>query len=313
MLSEQDIQQLHQQLQPLSEDMQEPELAQKWRSFYQLELNSLPCAVKNRFGCIYVAGFRIAVQTYEPTQPKATLFILHGYFDHMGLYGNAIRWALAENFAVVCFDLPGHGLSTGQRAGIDSFAQYTEVFTTLLEHNYIQHLPKPWHIFAQSTGCSVVIDYLLARPFGDEFGTIMFLAPLVRPCSWMRSRLAFHMLKSVITSVKRVFSNNSHDAQFLSFLQRDPLQPLEIPTTWVGALNQWLEKVEAAPKGQRPVVLVQGGGDETVDWQHNVPLVAHWFNLQAQLFLPTAKHHLVNETAHYRNEIFGFLSRQLPR
>lgn len=313
MLNEQEIQQLRQQLQVLTAQVAEPALAAKWRSFYQLELNTLPCPVTNHFACIDAVGFRLAVQTYVPEQPVGTVFILHGYFDHMGLYGHAIRWALSENLAVVCMDLPGHGLSSGERAGIDSFQQYTDALVQLLANQYVQSLPQPWHVLAQSTGCSVIMDYLLANPFGDEFDKIMLLAPLIRPCAWGRSKTAFHMLRSVMTRIKRVFSNNSHDQQFLDFLKNDPLQPLEIPTTWVGALNQWLAKVENAQKGHRPVILVQGGGDTTVDWQHNIPFVAHWFDLEAQLFLPMAKHHLVNETVNYRDEIFGFLSQQLPR
>ena len=41
------------------------------------------------------------------------------FFDHSGILKNLIKLCLDLDYTVVCFDLPGHGLSSG-RASIDN-------------------------------------------------------------------------------------------------------------------------------------------------------------------------------------------------
>src|SRR5690606_16869711 len=67
---------------------------------------------QQHLGRISVDGFDVAVQVWRPSPPRGTLVLLHGYYDHMGLYRHLIRWALGQRLAVLAFDLPGHGLSS---------------------------------------------------------------------------------------------------------------------------------------------------------------------------------------------------------
>jgi alpha-beta hydrolase superfamily lysophospholipase len=75
------------------------------------------------------AGFRIFCQYFCVSRDacRGTVFVLHGYYDHGGLYGKLLRYLLHKGYGVVLFDLPGHGLSSGDRAAITSFTQYTDV------------------------------------------------------------------------------------------------------------------------------------------------------------------------------------------
>ena len=43
-----------------------------------------------------------------------------------------IEWALDQGFAVIACDLPGHGLSSGERASIKDFAEYQSTLQGLL-------------------------------------------------------------------------------------------------------------------------------------------------------------------------------------
>src|SRR5699024_4012803 len=92
--------------------------------------------------------------------------------------------------AVLAYDLPGHGLSSGPRAEIDDFRTYREVLEQCLAQAR-HHLPGPWHVIAQSTGGAIVMDYLLHHGFDDgnsPFRQIILLAPLVRPYKWSSAR-----------------------------------------------------------------------------------------------------------------------------
>ena len=67
---------------------------------------------------------RVTAQYFVPQQVEGVAFVLHGYFDHVGLFAHVIEPLLARDLAVVCFDQIGHGLSGGARHTIDSFDTY---------------------------------------------------------------------------------------------------------------------------------------------------------------------------------------------
>src|SRR5690606_6890453 len=113
--------------------------------------------VHHAMGFFMCEGRRIACQYFSPQNPLATVVVLHGYYDHMGLYGHLIRYCLGRRFAVVAVDLPGHGLSDGAPAVIDSFAEYTACLEQCLQLMTQAALPRPFHAVGQSTGGSVLL------------------------------------------------------------------------------------------------------------------------------------------------------------
>ena len=266
----------------------------------------------SRLGAIEVGGYRIALQAWWPQTPRATLVLLHGYYDHSALYRHVIEWALGMGFAVLTFDLPGHGLSSGTRASIGDFAEYQLVLQAVLAEAAALDMPQPWHLFGQSTGGAILIDYLLTDSPRPEVGETILLAPLVRPRAWAWSQLSYRLLKPFVSEIPRRFSNNSNDAEFIDFIQnRDPLQPRNLPTAWVGALSRWVPRIERAPASPRSPLIVQGEADMTVDWRHNLALLQEKFAEPRILRLPEARHHLANETPALRQRYFEFLSQHL--
>lgn len=284
---------------------------QTYRSFYGLDKLA---AQQVRLGFFDAAGYRIAVQVWWPQAPKATLVLLHGYYDHTALYRHVIEWALNEGFAVLAFDLPGHGLSSGARASIGAFAEYQVVLKAALAQAAQLDLPQPWHLFGQSTGGAIVIDYLLTGNPGAEIGQTILFSPLVRPRAWGWSKLSYRALKPFVRKISRRFTENSHDADFIDFLHHhDPLQPQCLPTAWVGALTRWVPYIEATVRSPRSPLIVQGEGDMTVDWQHNLAMLDAKFSAPKVLLLPEARHHMANEAQSYRDQYFAFLTKQLHK
>ena len=281
---------------------------QAYQAFYQL--NRL--GVQTRLGCFQAAGYQIAVQLWLPEQPRATLIVQHGYYDHMGLYRNVVEWGLDQGFVVIACDLPGHGLSSGERASIDDFAVYQHVVQGLFEQADALQLPKPWHLFGQSTGGAIVVDHLLNQGASSPAqGQTFLLSPLVRPRAWGWSQLSYYLLKPFVKGIARRFSDNSNDPAFRPFLEADPLQPRQLPTAWVGALARWIKRIEAAPRSPRRPLIVQGEEDMTVDWQHNLQVLRGKFDQPQVLMLPRGRHHLANELPEIREEYFKFLTDHL--
>jgi alpha-beta hydrolase superfamily lysophospholipase len=294
-------------LRPLAEAQPLSAQAQAYQRFYGLDL-----PVKRGLGRFAVDGFEVVGQVWWPEQPVATLFLLHGFYDHMGLYRHVIEWALQRQWVVIACDLPGHGLSSGERASIDDFAVYQAVLQGLFDEARSLDLPQPWHLCGQSTGGAIVIDHLLNQGTQSPAqGQVILLSPLVRPRAWGWSKLSYYMLRPFVKGIARRFSENSTDPDFLPFLQRDPLQPLRLPTAWVGALAQWIKRIELAPRSSRQPLIVQGQADMTVDWQHNLQVIRQKFQQPQVLMLPEARHHLANEAACIRQEYFAFLNQHL--
>ena len=297
-------------LPPLAAAEQEPAQSQHYRRFYGLNL-ARP-GVRTRLGSFSAGPYRLAAQAWLPERPVASLLLLHGYYDHMGLYGNLVDWALSLNFAVLGCDLPGHGLSSGKRASIDDFGEYQAVLHGLFGQAEALRLPRPWHLCGQSTGGAILLDYLLHGRPRPELGETILLAPLVRPRAWKRSQVSYQLLRPFVKEIPRRFSVNSSDAEFIDFVHnRDPLQPRVLPTAWVGALARWIPRIEGARRSPHSPLIIQGEQDLTVEWRHNLNVLEDKFSQPRVLLLPDAQHHLVNEREALRQQYFEFLARQL--
>ena len=297
-------------LRPLAEAQPLSVEALAYQRFYGLDFPGRD--LRNGLGRFEVDGYEVVCQFWWPPQARATLFLFHGFYDHTGLYRHVIEWALDQGFAVIACDLPGHGLSSGERASIKDFAEYQDTLQGLFAEARALDLPQPWHLCGQSTGGAIVIDHVLnAGASSPAQGQVILLSPLVRPRAWGWSQVSYYLLKPFVKAIARRFSENSNDPDFLPFLQADPLQPLRLPTAWVGALARWIKRIEAAPGSTRRPLIVQGQADMTVDWQHNLAVLKAKFDRPQVLMLPEARHHLANETLALRGESFGFLSKRI--
>jgi len=298
-------------LRPLTAEANEAGIA-LYQHFYGLDLHARHPGLQSRLGTFEAGGYPIAAQYWRPVLARGTLVLLHGYYDHMGLYRHVIDWALGMGFAVLACDLPGHGLSGGAVASIGDFAEYQVVLAALLDQAQALDLPQPWHLCGQSTGGAILLDYLLTGQPRPELGRTILLAPLVRPRAWGWSKFSYQLLRPFVDSIPRRFSDNSNDAEFLAFLRdRDPLQPKTLPTAWVGALARWIPRIEAAGHGAQSLLVVQGDADETVDWRYNLKVLEEKFEKIECLLLTGARHHLANESEVLRKRYFDFLSERM--
>lgn len=280
-----------------------------YQQFYGLDFAQRATPVKRQLGRFTAAGYEVVSQVWWPaSEPVATLFVIHGFYDHMGLYRHVIEWGLNHGFVVIACDLPGHGLSSGERASIGDFSQYQAVLQGLFIEAQSLRLPQPWHLYGQSTGGAIVLDHLLHE--GEQSpaqGHVILMAPLVRPKDWKWSVLSYYLLRPFVKGIARRFSENTNNPDFLPFLQADPLQPLRLPTAWVGALARWIPRIEHAQTSSRQPIVIQGDADKTVDWRHNLEVLNAKFNHPRLLLIPEARHHLANETDEIRARYFAFL------
>lgn len=303
---------LRHSLQPMSAAQPLSAEGLAYQRFYGLDTLGLERVLRTWLGRMDVGGYQLVSQVWIPQQPVATLFLMHGFYDHMGLFRHVIEWALSMNFAVISCDLPGHGLSSGSRASIEDFGEYQTVLQRLFEEASALQLPAPWHLCGQSTGGAILIDHLLHHGIESPAqGQVILLAPLVRPRAWGWSKLSYHLLNPFVTGIARRFSENSNAPAFLPFLLADPLQPRRLPTAWVGALARWIKLIESAPTSPRSPIIIQGEADLTVDWSHNLAVLNEKFCQPRILMLSGARHHLANEIPEFRTRYFAFVEQKM--
>lgn len=253
---------------------------------------------------------RIATHYWRLRESKGTVFILHGLFDHVGLFQGLIGYLLSQQFSVVAIDLPGHGLSDGEATVIRSYFDYSQVLEDTYQFFRGQLPEGPVYGVGQSTGAAVLMAFCFSRASRGEaapFDRLAFLAPLVRPRQWGWGRLAYRWVGGYLKRLSRDLSiPNSHDAEFHSFLRYyDPLQAKHLSVDWVGALHEWVEGFPAQPNLVTPLLIVQGTADRVVDWRYNVPaILSHFPNNQVN-YIEGAMHHLANEADTWRKAVFA--------
>ncbi|HEX7036744.1 MAG TPA: alpha/beta hydrolase [Pseudomonadales bacterium] len=268
---------------------------------------------RHHFGAVDSGRHRLAVHFWQPVDAVGTAAVIHGYYDHTGLYVHLIRHLLERRLAVMCFDLPGHGLSSGEPATIETFDYYVEAFEAAMAA-LEAHLPWPWHLIGQSTGGAVAMEWLLANRMTREtspFRSVVLLAPLVRPYRWPVNRLVYAIARRFVRERPRVFRSNTDNREFLEFLRdRDPLQARVLPVQWVTAMVAWRERFERYPPSDIAPLVIQGQADMTVDWRYNMRVIERLFRPRI-FYIPGARHHLVNEVPAIRAQIFQAIDGEL--
>jgi len=292
-------------------DWQKIPLVQTYLNHYGINFGEQFASVFHGFGYVTAAGFQLATHYWLPANPKGTLIIVHGYYDHTGIFGQPIRFALEQNLAVLAFDLPGHGLSTGEQAVIDSFDQYGDGLAEILRAS-AAIMPQPLYVLGQSTGCAIFLNYLwrysAKKTNADEFAKIVLCSPLVLPRTWRGRYMGQHVyaiLHHFVNRITRNFSENSHDATFLEFIQKDPLQAKHLSLRWLGAMKAWHKTFLNLYPLQKELLIVQGTNDMTVDWRYNIPLIQKKLPRAKIVYINDAGHQLVNESDDYRVPVFA--------
>lgn len=286
---------------------------QDYRLFYNLPAPSQSHG-EHQIGYLDIEGDAIAVQTWQHPEPVGNVLLVHGYYDHVGLYGTIVRFCQSQQLNLVAFDLPGHGLSSGIRADIQDFSHYERVFTQVY-HTARHSLKGRWFAIGQSTGGAILASYLLhQRPLPGVDGPdhVALLSPLLKPMGWRIGQYLTPVARMFIDTLPRHFRHDGNNLAFSHFLEKDdPLQSHHLSLNWVSALSRWIVDVEKQPALHYPLSLLQGDCDTTVDWQYNVPRYQSLFPTLQLRVMAGGHHHLVNETDNRLSELHQWLVHQL--
>jgi acylglycerol lipase len=122
---------------------------------------------------------RFFLQGWEPDQkPKAVVALVHGLGEHTARYAHVGKVLTDAGYALVGFDLRGHGRSGGSRghaSSLDTYMQDIHQFFSLLEKRYPD---LPHFLYGHSLGGLLVLAY--AIQYGAHLRGVVATGPGLR-------------------------------------------------------------------------------------------------------------------------------------
>lgn len=112
-------------------------------------------------------GTTLHAEVYLPAAtPVAVALVVHGYAEHCGRYREVAHTLVAAGYAVLAFDLRGHGRSTGARGTIRHFREYRDDLDVARTAAAALAPDRPLLLVAHSNGSLIALAALTdAVPF----------------------------------------------------------------------------------------------------------------------------------------------------
>lgn len=210
------------------------------------------------------AGLKLFTRRWQPAQPRATIALVHGAWEHSGRYEHVAVHLTDADYAVHAVDLRGHGKSEKKPANVESPDEYL----TDVEHFRKQTPNGQLYLMGHSMGGGLVTLYTIERQPAVD-GLILSGALLKLHSPALLQRLVrfiagvapnFPLLKVDGTGISR-------DPDVVAVYKNDPL----VRTGWTNAaflsiLARITNRIHPAmEKMTQPALIMHGTADELTD------------------------------------------------
>jgi lysophospholipase len=257
-------------------------------------------------------------ETFVPTStPKGAILITHGYAEHCGRYREVANVLVSAGWAVLTYDVRGHGQSPGDRGFIERFDIYLDDLSQMINAARALAPNAPFVLLGHSHGSLIVLRALTSDRPPDVTKVIVsspFLAisPKHAVPGWQKvlarvaSRIAPKLKQPNNIAASQLTSDPAmqaaHDADKLNFSTATPRWFVES-----SAAQQHV--ADHASKIRVPTTWLVGGADSLTDPQTS-RRVADKVKGATYHDLVGLKHEVFNEIE--RGKVFDELVRALP-
>lgn len=212
-------------------------------------------------------GLHLYAVLWRPAAPpKAVLAFVHGHGTHCRRYDDWFGAFVKEGFAVVSFDLRGHGRSGGKQGTIHRYTDYLADVALLMQKTKENFPGLPVVLYGHSMGATIVLSYL---GLGNNLPKMAVVASawleLVQPPGKVKS-LAIWLADSLIPQVTIGTGLKSKDFAPASPneppRERDPLMHKRISARCFREVQRATEKIGPASLPENvPLLLMHGSHD----------------------------------------------------
>jgi alpha-beta hydrolase superfamily lysophospholipase len=197
---------------------------------------------------------------------KAAILLVHGLGEHIGRYEHVASALSEKGYAMLGFDLRGHGKCGGPRGHIPSYEALMDDITCFFHQVDEKFAGLPRFLYGHSLGGNLVLNYAL-RCKPDLKGVIAtgpWLKLAFEPPTTQISlgKLMNRIAPGFTQHSKLDTKGLSHDQTIVSAYENDPLVHDKISARlFVEIYESGLWALEHAAEFQLPLLLMHGGSD----------------------------------------------------
>jgi acylglycerol lipase len=203
-------------------------------------------------------GLQLYVQGWEPSGSVCAVFcVVHGLGEHSGRYVHIARFLLASGYAVISFDLRGHGKSEGIRGHFPSIDLVMQDINALIVTARGRYPSVPLFLYGHSLGGILILIYVLRyKPI---------LAGVIASSPGLRTALEKQKGKIALARLLAIFAPSmtlpsgldtrslSRDVKVVRDYVQDPLvhdrASLSFANTMLKAI-QWYHEIHNEPENE---------------------------------------------------------------
>ncbi len=117
-------------------------------------------------------GLKLYIKDWSIEKPKAVIFLVHGFGEHINRYDHVADFFNKNDYAVVGFDHRGHGKSEGKRGHTPQYESYLDDIETYLTHFQAKYKGLPTFLYGHSMGGNLVLNYIIQHSTEGIAGAI---------------------------------------------------------------------------------------------------------------------------------------------
>jgi len=217
-------------------------------------------------------GVSIFCRSWVPTEPKATIVIVHGLAEHSGRFETPARFFAERGIAAHAFDQRGHGRSPGLRVHVSSFDEYRRDLRAAIALARLPHPGQPLFLMGHSQGGLVASTYALREPAG--LAGLVLSSPFLGLAERSRPSSFLAVTARVLAALRpeALFPNRldpallSRDPAVGAAYAADPLVSHTVSAGWYLAAKRALADAhERAASLRVPTLVLYAGADALVD------------------------------------------------
>ena len=230
------------------------------------------------------------VQYWKPQIVKSVIVLVHGMGEHkLRFEDSVIKHLVKSGYAVVAFDLYGHGGSEGKRGHCPSYNALLDAVEKVIEKAGELFTETSILLYGHSLGGNIVINYTFKRKHNLKgvIASSPFLKLAFQPPKWkvLLGKTLLHILPSITLPSEIDTKAISRDLNEVKRYTEDPLIHEKISPMYVFPVidaGEWA--IKNTSKLKTPMLVLHGTDDKLIDYKGSVEFCDNSEYAQLELF-----------------------------
>ena len=212
-------------------------------------------------------GLEMYARGWSPQgQPKAAIMLVHGHGEHVGRYEHVAAALTEKGYAMLGFDLRGHGQSGGARGSTPSYDALMDDIASFSGQAETRYAGLPRFLYGHSMGGNLVLNYALRRK--PDLHGVIATGPWLKlafdpPVTQVTlSRMMNNLAPGFTQHSKLDTKGLSHDQAVVTAYENDPLvHDMVSARLFLVMYESGLWALEHASEFPLPLLLMHGAAD----------------------------------------------------